>query len=382
MSDKIFSDDFISGFAKQKATKSFMDKALEKGIPNSHFRQFDGLYLSSIGMGTYLGEITVVDDEKIKNAVYESIKSRAINVIDTALNYRSMKSEKNIGEAIKKLVQEEKISRDEFFISTKNGYITNDGDYPGINVYEYIQRMYIDNEIIKPNDISSGYHIMHPNYIARCIEKSLSNLKLETIDLVYLHNAYESWNKDVSRNDFMEMLSQVFEVYEKYRYNNKIKYYGLATWTCFRVSRDKLDYLLLEDIYDLARKIGGSTHGFRFIQLPFNLVYNEAFFLKNQTVGNEKNLNILTAAKKLNVGVFTSVPLLQGRLFDINIPNYIESDSKILKLIQLIRSAPSIIAPLIGQKQTEHVRENIQLANIPPLSTEKFLDSIKIVKKD
>lgn len=369
----------IAGYANKDATKSFMKKAIKNGIPGSHFKIFDGLYLSSIGMGTYLGELTTDDDEKIKNAVCESIKSYAINVIDTALNYRSMKSEKNIGQALRKLTEEEKISRDEIFVSTKNGYITNDGDYPGIDVMEYMQRMFIDNEIIQQSEISSGYHVMNPNYIARCIDKSLSNLKLETIDLVYLHNAYESWNRDVSQSKFMEMLSQVFEVYEKYRDNNKIKYYGLATWSCFRVNPDKKDYLLLEDICKLAQKIGGPNNGFRFIQLPFNLVYNEALFLKNQSVENEKNLNILNAAEKLNIGIFTSVPLLQGKLFNSKIPEYINSKSQLVKLIQIIRSAPSIIAPLIGHKQAEHVRENIQIANIPPLSKEQFLDCIKIL---
>lgn len=379
MYDIITNTNLIAGYANKDATKSFMKQAIKNGIPGSHFKIFDGLYLSSIGMGTYLGELTTVDDEKIENAVYESIKSYAINVIDTALNYRSMKSEKNIGQAIRKLTEEEKISRDEFFVSTKNGYITNDGDYPGIDVMEYMQRMFIDNEIIQQSEISSGYHVMNPNYIARCIDKSLSNLKLETIDLVYLHNAYESWNRDVSQSRFMEMLSQVFEVYEKYRDNNKIKYYGLATWSCFRVKPDKKDYLLLDDICKLAQKIGGPNNGFRFIQLPFNLVYNEALFLKNQSVENEKNLNILNAAEKLNIGIFTSVPLLQGKLFNTKIPEYINSKSQLVKLIQIIRSAPSIIAPLIGQKQAEHVRENIQIANIPPLSKEQFLDCIKIL---
>lgn len=381
MLDKISASNIIPGFAKREATKLFMKKAIEKGIPSSHFRQFDGLYLSSIGMGTYLGELTTIDDEKIKNAVYTSVKSGAINVIDTALNYRSMKSEKSIGAAIQKLI-EEKISRDEFFIGTKNGYMTNDGDYPGINVWDYIQRMFIDNEIIHQRDISSAYHIMHPDYIARCIDKSLLNLKLETVDLVYLHNAYESWHNDVTEGEFMEMLTQVFETYEKYRDSNKIRYYGLATWSCFRVNQDRPDYLLLENICKLARKIGGSNHGFRFIQLPYNLVNNESLFLKNQSVENEKNLNIFTAAEKLNIGVFTSVPLLQGKLFNTKIPRYIDSDSQFLRIIQIIRSNPSLIAPLIGQKQIEHVRENIKIANIPPLTKEKFLEAMKIINMD
>ena len=43
---------------------------------------------------------------------------------------------------------------------------------------EYMQKMYISNDIISAKDISSGYNVMNPNYIARCIDKSLLNLKL------------------------------------------------------------------------------------------------------------------------------------------------------------------------------------------------------------
>ena len=108
-------------------------------------------------MGTYLGQTTNKDDNDMENAVYESIKSGAINVIDTAINYRAMKSEKSIGRALSRLIKDGIVSRDQVFICTKNGYVTNDGDYPGIDLMEYMNRMYISLVIIGLNDISSGY---------------------------------------------------------------------------------------------------------------------------------------------------------------------------------------------------------------------------------
>ena len=87
---------------------------------------------------------------------------------------------------------------------------------------------------------------------------------------------------------FMEMLSKVFEVYEKYRANKKICYYGMATWTCFRVPPNNNEYLSLEEVVNLAEKVGGVQHGFRFIQLPYNLSYSEALLLKNQSVDQKK----------------------------------------------------------------------------------------------
>lgn len=375
-------DIYIKGFASSEGTKKFRDNAIKKGKSYLHFKEFDDLILSSIGMGTYLGDLSKEDDIDIENALYESVKSHAINVIDSAINYRAMKSEKSIGRSITRLVNDGIISRDEIFVSTKNGYITNDGDYPMLDVWEYIQRMYISTGIIKAEDISSGYNVLNPAYIEKCIERSRFNLKLDTLDLVYIHNAFESWNQDVSKNKFFDMLSKVFEVYEKFRSKNKIRYYGMATWTCFRVGEENKEYLSLDEVYNIAKSIGGVDHGFRFIQLPYNLAYSEALFLKNQNVGNEKKLTILEAAKKLKIGVFSSVPLLQGKLIQTKIPDYSETlTDPIMKLLQIIRSSPSIIAPLIGQKKMDHVNKNNKISEIPPLSEEEFKLAIEVLTK-
>ena len=371
----------LNGYATSNGTKKYLESAVQKGKPTSHFRLFDGLYLSSIGIGTYLGNPNTEDDEAMENAVYESVKSGAVNVIDTAINYRAMKSEKSIGRALSRLIKEDIISREQVFICTKNGYITNDGDYPGIDVMEYIQNMFISTGLIDLKDISSGYNVLNPNYIARCIDKSLLNMHLSTIDLIYIHNAFESWYNDVSKEQFLEMLSKVFETYEKYRSNNKIRYYGMATWTCFRVQKNSKEYLSLEEVVNIAQKVGGKEHGFRFIQLPYNLAYSEALLLENQNVGLEKNLTILEAAEKLNIKVFTSIPLFQSRLLRAKIPDYMGLDDQIAKLIQIIRSSPSVIAPLIGYKKPEHIEQNLKVANIPPLNEQEFKDAIKLLLK-
>lgn len=374
---------YLEGFASPEGTKKFREDALKKGISESHFKKFDELYLSSIGMGTYLGGLSTEEDLEIEDAVYESVKTGGINVIDTAINYRAMKSEKSIGRALGRLIKDEIIARDQIFISTKNGYITNDGDYPQIDVLEYMQKMYISTGVIKAEDISSGYNVLNPNYIEKCVEKSLCNLKLKTLDLVYIHNALESWNQDIEKKEFFEKLYKVFETYEKFRKENKIRYYGMATWTCFRVSEENKEYLSLGEVNNLARDVGGEDHGFRFIQLPYNLAYSEALFLKNQTITEEKNLTILEAAMKLGIGVFSSVPLFQGRLFNSKIPEYAENlNNQVLKLVQIIRSTPGIIAPLLGQKKIEHVKENMKIAETSLLSEEQFNLAINLLTKN
>jgi aryl-alcohol dehydrogenase-like predicted oxidoreductase len=370
----------LQGHATPAGTKRYMQYAFSQGRPEGHFKRFDGLHLSSIGIGTYLGEPTQEDDLAVENAVYQSVKSGAVNVIDTAINYRAMKSEKSIGRALLRLVKDAIITRDQVFISTKNGYITNDGDYPNVDVMEYMYRMYIQTEVMSADDISSGYNVMNPNYLGKCIDKSLTNMHVSTIDLVYIHNALESWHEDVSRQQFMEMLARAFEVYEKYRSQNKIRYYGMATWTCFRVPPDSREYLSLEQAVKVAESIGGKNHGFRFVQLPYNLAYSEALLLKNQPAGPaSSSLTILEAAAKLNVGIFTSIPLFQGRLLRAEIPDYGGISDKVAKLVQIVRSSPSVVAPLIGQKKAEHVEENLKIADTPLLSQEEFKQAIRVL---
>jgi aryl-alcohol dehydrogenase-like predicted oxidoreductase len=371
----------LMGHATPEGTKNYVKNAVKnRGKPADHFRVFDNLYLSSIGMGTYLGKPNKEDDQSMENAVYESIKSGSVNVVDTAINYRAMRSEKSVGRALLRLINDGIVTRDQVFVSTKNGYITNDGDYPEIDVMEYVQTMFISNGIMHADDISSGYNVLNPNYLKRCIDKSLANLHLATLDLVYVHNPFESWYEDVSREDFFQMLSKVFEAYEEYRTLNKIRYYGMATWTCFRVPPDSKEYLSLEDITKTAEKVGGlGKHGFRFIQLPYNLAYSEALLLKNQSVGTEKNLTILEAAERLKIGVFTSIPLFQGRLLKTKIPDYGGLTDQVSKLLQIVRSSPSVIAPLVGQKEPNHVEQNLKISSVSPMGSKEYEEAVEIL---
>ena len=47
--------------------------------------------------------------------------------------------------------------------------------------------------------------------------------------------------------------------------------------------------------------------------------------------------------------------------------------------LQFNRSNPFITSTLAGMKSMEHARENLQLAQIPPLSAEEFNEIVKVV---
>ena len=365
----------ISGYATSEGTKKF---AQNSGINQVNFNEFQSLSLSNVGVGTYLGEADTKTDELVTNAVKQSIIS-GVNVIDTAINYRSQKAERSVGKAISELIQENKISRDQIFVSSKNGYVTNDADVQ-LGFWEYVKQELTDKGIVKEGDITSGYHCMTTAYLSDQLDRSLKNLNLECIDLMYLHNGIEGQIKDVSKEQFLKNLESVFELYEQKRKEGKIKFYGLATWECFRVTNDNPQYLSLEETVALAKKVGGENHGFRFVQLPFNMYYDQALLTKNQILSNQ-SVSFLESATKLGIGVFTSVPFMQGRLLQ---PGTMPEFGDMLpssRALQFIRSAPGVLSPLVGQKSLEHVSENLEILKIPKLSETEFLNLVKDLTK-
>ena len=361
----------ISGFATPEGTKKF---AQNSDVNQDNFKEFENLTLSNVGIGTYLGDPDARTDQLVSGAVKQSILS-GVNVVDTAINYRAQKAERSVGKAISELIQENNITRDQIFVSTKNGYVTNDGDVQ-LGFWEYVKQEYTDKGVVKEGDITSGYHCMTSTYLSDQLDRSLKNLDLECVDLMYLHNGIEGQIKDVSKEQFLKNLESVFELYEQKRDEGKIKFYGMATWECFRVPTDNPQYLSLEDIVNMAKKTGGENHGFKFIQLPFNLYYDQALLGKTQTIQNNP-VSVLESATRLGIGVFTSVPLMQGRLLQPGVMPEFSDLKPSLRALQFIRSSPGVIAPLVGQKSAEHVTENLEVMKIPPYSDEEFLGLVK-----
>lgn len=378
---------FQAGFATSSGTTNFRNLALRKGAHESHFKHVEDLYLSSLGMGTYLGNLSSQDDMNLESSIYSSVKEGSINVIDTAINYRSMLSEKCIGRAIERLVEDEIAKRDELFICTKNGYFTNDGDYAHIDIDSYLKLMYFDQDIIDSDDISPSYNIMNPNYISNCIDRSLCNMGLDTIDLVYVHNSFESWFDQVDRPTFYEMLYSVFEVYESFRKIGKLRYYGMATWNCFTAQKNCTNYLSLKEVIKIANDVGGEGNGFKFIQLPYNSFMTEPYTFKNQGIDkSSQDVSILESAKHYGIHVFTSIPLFQGKLLDLKIDDesLINLPYASTKLLQFVRSTPGVVAPLVGQKSLNHTNQNIVLSKYPQLTNEEFtslLGRVESLKK-
>ncbi len=357
--------------ATTEGTSRFAFNATDsKGIVQDHFRNFSGLTLTSIGMGTYLGDLDSRTDNLVESAVRLSLASGAINVIDTAINYRYQKAERCVGRAIRSLIADRSILREQIFISTKNGYLAPDAEYEG-GYENYVSDEFISKGVVSPKDIVGSSHCMTEKYLSHELERSLSNLQLECIDLLYLHNSAESQIPEVGRHEYKRRLCQAFLFFESACREGKIASYGLATWDCFRNEPASRDHLDLEEVADIANDVGGRQNGFKFIQFPFNLAMPEALILKNQRLDRE-NVSLLEACIRLEIGAFTSVPFMQSRLIGHPELPKIGSLTSAQVNLQFARSSLGVIAPLVGQKRPEHVAENVSLAKVSPLTPEQL----------
>ena len=154
---------------------------------------------------------------------------------------------------------------------------------------------------------------MSVSYLRDQFERSRRNLGLDAIDLLYLHNVADAQLAAVGPAEFDVRLERAFATLETFRAAGQLGSYGLATWDCLRTSPDAPGHFDLERALRLAESTGGKEHGFRFVQFPFNLAMAEAAAARTQRVGHER-LSVFDAAHRLHLGVFTSVPLLQGQL--------------------------------------------------------------------
>ncbi len=355
--------------ATTEKTENYKNRFSE--LAENHFRTAQNLQLSSIGIGTYLGNWDAATDENYTNAVIKFVESGG-NVIDTAGNYRFQRSERNIGAALEKLFEKD-FKRGEVFIATKAGFLPFDGE-PVVDVKSYFTKNFVETGIAKSEDLVGGSHCIAPDYLQSQIDQSLENMKLDAIDLFYLHNP-ETQLKEVDRYTFEAKIAKAFEKLEENRADGKIKFYGAATWQGFRVAPDDAAYHSLERFVNIAKQIAGAGHGFKFIQLPLNLAMPEAFLVKNQAVDG-KVFTALEASKELGVSVMCSASMLQGKLAN-NVPLYIRETlgnptTDAITSLQFVRSTPNVTTALVGMSNAAHVTENMELAKIEPVAAEKY----------
>ena len=359
----------MSGGATHEGTTRYAEKFRGQAA-DGHFRLVEDLVISSLGIGTYLGQANDSTDASYAAAIVAAVEC-GINVIDTAINYRLQRSERSIGTALKVLAHKG-FARDEILVCTKGGYLTPDGTMPA-DPNRYFFEEYLQKGIFTAKDIAAGSHCMTPRYLENQLRRSLKNLGVECVDVYYLHNP-ETQLSEISKVEFLKRIQEAFTFLESAVGRGQMQFYGLATWNGFRQEKTARDTMQLGELVAIAKEIAGEKHHFRFVQLPFNLAMTEALTMGNQTVGTELK-TIMELAHDLGVTLIASASLLQGQVAQ-NLPNFVEEamglENDAERALQFVRSAPGITTALVGMSRTAHVEANARLIEVPPAGLEQF----------
>lgn len=337
---------------------------------DGHFRETQRIVLSSLGIGTYLGQPDEKTDVAYTAAVVAAVEN-GINVIDSAINYRFQRSERSIGAALRQLAAKG-FTHEEIVVCTKGGYLTPDGSMPS-DPNQYFFREYIQHGIFSAKDLAAGSHCMTPKFLKDQLGRSLKNLGVECVDVYYLHNP-ETQLSEIPKPEFLQRVREAFEFLESAVEAGEIRFYGMATWNGFRQDPRARDAMQLGEIAQIAQEIAGGMHHFRFVQLPFNLGMPEALTLGNQ-MRREQARTLAEAAADLDITVIASASLLQGQVAR-NLPGFVaeafglENDAE--RALQFVRSAPGITTALVGMSRVDHAKANARLVGVPPATVEEF----------
>mmetsp|Transcript_7834 Transcript_7834/g.11447 ORF Transcript_7834/g.11447 Transcript_7834/m.11447 type:complete len:487 (+) Transcript_7834:82-1542(+) len=383
------------------ATSQHLGKAAGVLAHKDSFREAPtGQILSTIGMGTYIGDKDDRTDNLVADAIVQSVNA-GVNVIDSASNYRGGKGEISVGMALRRLFSNEesnaiddepttprrRFSRSEIFISTKAGFVSSK---------ELFKRA-MKKGANKADFGGGGKHCIAPACLEASLDISLERMGIQTVDLFYLHNVAEKRDSEVaSQAELLDMIQRAFVHLEKERDLGRIRYYGLATFSkSFRLPPGQPGALDVFDVVNVARKAKGCDilpsafvakndpnedvltcdHGFRYIQLPVSPASFPEMYTKSwQSKGFE---TLADAASRYKVGLFSSKSLGREppKCLDLSTRGTslaLMSKNEKARILDITRSSPGLLSALVGHKTPAHVRANLDVMAISPLTTNEF----------
>jgi aryl-alcohol dehydrogenase-like predicted oxidoreductase len=357
----------LGGDEHAVATAAYAKRFADRYVPEFYRPAADGRLVSSIGVGTYLGECTDDDDIAYADAVASAIAS-GVNLIDTAINYRCQRSERAVGAAVRRAVSDG-TTREQIVVCSKGGYLPLEDTPPeSRDKYRaYLKREFFDPGILTPDDVVAGGHSIAPSFLRYAIARSRKNIGIQSINVYYLHNP-EQQLAAVSPASLRERLRASFMVLEDAVTRGEIGAYGCATWNALRVPPGAKTHLALEDLQAIAREIAGDGHHFRFVQMPINLAMLEAVRDPTQPLSKHSGLvPALEAATALGLTVVASASLMQAQLTK-DLPESMRelfpaqrTDAQ--RALAFVRSLPGVTTALVGTRSVRHLAENLASAD-------------------
>lgn len=321
-----------------------------------------GLTVSSVALGTYLGDSDDATDSRYMDAARQALEN-GINTIDTAINYRCQRSERAIGRVLQELIGEGAIRRDEVVLCSKGGYIPLDSNPPASREeYEaYLRREYFDSGLLSASDLVGGGHAIKPEFLVDQLHRSMRNLGVQAIDYFYIHNP-EQQLAAITPAELATRLRAAFEALESCVARGVIRAYGCATWTGLRLPAGSPGHLSLYELAALAKDVAGEKHHFRIVQLPVNLTMSEAVRVSTQRDPRGRLVHVIDAAAELEIDLVVSAPLLQGQLtrdLPAQVRELFAGSTDAQRALAFVRTLPTVLTAAVGMRSTDHVDENL-----------------------
>jgi len=373
---------FLRGSATEAGTAAYAQRFAPSGYGPLGAT---GLTTSKLGFGGYR-----IDDETPEQAeALERALLHGCNLIDTSTNYMDGGSERCVGAVLGTLTRAGTLRREEIIIVSKIGYVQ------GQNL-ELVQKREAAGrpfpEMVKYMD--GCWHCIHPEFLREQLERSLSRLQIETLDVCLLHNpeyflsdakARRRGDLESARDEFYRRLRAAFTFFESQVAAGTIRWYGVSSNTVVSPAVDP-EATSLTRMLAAAREAGGPAHHSRILQLPMNLC--EAGALLTRNTGPDNRQTALEAASSAGIGVLVNRPLnaiVGDRMvrlaasssrrvhdtisaaIDPLLPEERRGESLSRKALWVLASAPGVSCVLNGMRTHDYVHDSLGILPWPPL---------------
>jgi aryl-alcohol dehydrogenase-like predicted oxidoreductase len=312
-----------------------------------------GLMASQGGFGGYRISSGVSHHQKALNTAICS----GINLIDTSTNYADGGSESLVGKVLEDLTARGEVQRQQVIVISKVGYLQGEN-------FALSQQRKSEGRVFEDLvEYGQGLeHCIHPEFIEDQLTRSLTRLKLETLDGYLLHNpeyylgsaSKSGLTLESAREEYYRRIRAAFEHLETEIEKGRIRFYGISSNTFVGAAADS-EFTCLETVWEIAEEVSADHH-FGLVQMPFNLLEPGAVLEVNQPGGK----SALSFAAQKGLGVLTNRPLnafAAGRLFRLaDLPQTQRKDTN--EVIEKIRQ--------LAKSETRFWKNILPHLNIPP----------------
>lgn len=301
-------------WARADETASHME-TFEGRVPSSVLGR-TGLTVSGIGFGGY--RVSEHDPEN-RESLRLALRS-GVNLIDTSSNYTDGSSERLIGEVLSEEFASGHLYRERIVVVTKAGYVQ------GANLRDAKRRIEERRPYPEMVEFSSDcWHNISPEFLEEQISRSLARLKLESLDVLLLHNPEYFLKISPNRETYYARIKKAFQFLESEVERKRIRFYGISSNT-FPESSSHAEFTSLDRVWGLASEIK-KNHHFAVIQFPMNVFEPGAVTHKNNGAST-----LLERARELKLGVLINRPFNafhRGRLIRLtSFPKHDDVDVK------------------------------------------------------